>query len=54
VLDGELVALRGILGQQLERERLPGTQKRVLNPFSEDIGSEPYSPKEFVPLEPIA
>lgn len=54
MLEGESVALRGALGQQQERERLPGTQKRALNPFSEDIGSEPYTPEEFLPLESIA
>lgn len=50
-LGGELAALRGILGQQQERERLPGTQNCALNPFSEDIGSEPYSPREHDPLK---
>lgn len=54
VLEGDLVALRGVLGQQQDRERLPGAQKRALNPFPENIGSKSYPPREYVPLDPIA
>lgn len=54
MLEGDLVALRGILSQQQDRERLPGTQKRALNPFPENIGSKSYPPGEYVPLDPMA